>query len=117
MFGENITYGQAGIVCIFSLVVVFVVLLSISYLIDIVAWFLRRSEEKEKVPEAPAAVPAPVSVPEPAAADSHIDVVVITAAVAACLGADSSTFVVRSIRRLGPEESDWSRTGRLDSLQ
>ena len=117
MFGDNITFGQAGIVCIFSLIVVFLVLLAISYMIDLVAWFLKRSEKKEEHPEAPAAAPAPVCVPDPPSPDSHIDVVVITAAVAAYLGADSSTFVVRSVRRIGAEESDWSRAGRLDSLQ
>lgn len=119
MYGDNITYAQALIVCVFSLIVVFVVLQSITYMIQIVAWLIKRSEKKTEMPAVPAAAPAPAPapVPAPVAADSHIDVVLITAAVAAYLGEDSSSFVVRSIRRVGTEETAWSRAGRLDSLQ
>lgn len=116
MYGDTVTFGQAAIVCLFSMVVVFLVLLAISYMIDAVAYFINKSE-KGAAAEAKEEAPVSVPVPEPAPADSHIDVVLITAAVAAYLGEDSSTFVVRSIRRIGAEETAWSRAGRLDSLQ
>lgn len=119
MYGDNITYAQALIVCVFSLIVVFVVLLAITYMIQIVAWFVERSDKKKGVTTPPEAAPAPAAVPAPApaTADSHIDVVLITAAVAAYLGTDTSSFVVRSIRKIGTEETAWNRAGRLDSLQ
>jgi len=116
MYGDTVTFGQAAVVCLFSMVVVFFVLLTISYMIDAVAYFINKSE-KGAVTEAKKETPVAVPVPEPAPADDHIDVVLITAAVAAYLGEDSSTFVVRSIRRIGAEETARSRAGRLDSLQ
>lgn len=118
MYGDTVTFGQAAIVCLFSIVIVFLVLLAISYMIDAVAYFINRSEKNtanEVKKEAPVSVSVPA--PEPTPTDGHIDVVLITAAVAAYLGEDSSTFVVRSIRRIGAEETAWSRAGRLDSLQ
>lgn len=115
MYGDNITYAQALIVCVFSLIVVFVVLQAITYMIQIVAWFIERSDKKKGVTAAPEAAPAPA--PAPVTADDHIDVVLITAAVAAYLGEDSNSFVVRSIRKIGTEETAWTRAGRLDSLK
>ena len=49
---ETITMGRALIVCGFSLVVVFLVLLAISYMIDLVHWLLTKGQKK------PAAAPA-----------------------------------------------------------
>lgn len=115
MYGENITFTQAIIVCVFSLIVVFAVLQAITWMIQIVAWFINRSEKKKELTAASEA-PAPAAVTAPAG-DSHLDVVLITAAVAAYLGTDTSSFVVRSIRRIGTEETAWNRASRLDSLQ
>ncbi len=116
MYGESITYTQAVIVCIFSLIVVFAVLQAITYMINIVAWLTNCGDKKRGLPVPPEATKA-VPAAAPASVDSHIDVVLITAAVAACLGKDTSSFVVRSIRRIGTEETAWNRAGRLNSLQ
>ena len=45
MFGDVITIGDAVVVCLFSLAVVFLVLLSISYMIDLVHYLLTRGEK------------------------------------------------------------------------
>lgn len=112
MYGDNVTFTQAAIVCVFSMVVVFVVLLAISYMIDIIAWLLNR--KKEAGQPAVGSTPAP----QPAQPQSdHVDVVLVTAAIAAYLGKSTDQIVVRGIRRIGTEETAWNRAGKLDSLQ
>ena len=116
MFGAQITIGQAVTVCLFSLAVVFLVLLAISYLIDLIAWIVRKIEKKD-TPKAPAAVSAPAQSTAPAPRDDSVDAVLVAAAVAAYLGKNTDEFVVRSIRRAAAPESFWSQLGRADSLQ
>lgn len=111
MFGDVITMGDAVVVCLFSLAVVFLVLLAISYMIDLVHYLLTRGERK---PAAPAPAPAaPVAAAAPAR-DDHADAVLVAAAVAAYLGTTTDQFVVRSIRRLVPEESPWVQASRMN---
>lgn len=111
MFGDVITMGDAVVVCLFSLAVVFLVLLAISYMIDLVHYLITRGERK---PAAPAPAPAaPVAAAAPAR-DDHADAVLVAAAVAAYLGTTTDQFVVRSIRRLVPEESPWVQASRMN---
>lgn len=117
MFGDVITMGDAVVVCLFSLAVVFLVLLAISYMIDLVHYLLTRGERKPAAP-APAAPAAPAPAAPVAAAaparDDHADAVLVAAAVAAYLGTTTDQFVVRSIRRLVPEESPWVQASRMN---
>ena len=116
MFGDQLTLSQAVTVCLFSITVVFLVLLSISWLITLTAKILNRKKSPSPV-QAVAAAAAPE--PEPVKApvqDSGEITAAITAAVAAYLGKNSSQFVVRSIRPVSGE-SDWSRISRTNSLQ
>ena len=110
MFGDHITIGQAVIVCVFSLIVVFAVLLIQSYVIDLTAWLIRRFSKKK--PQAPAAQAA-----APAAVDDSTDAVLAAAAIAAYLGKSTDEFVVRSIRRVSGSETPWTQAGRTSSLQ
>ena len=114
MFGDIITMGQAVTVCVFSLAVVFIVLLTISYIIDFTAWILKRASGK-KAPTAPAAS-APAA-PAAAGHDDTADALLAAAAVAAYLGKSTDQFVVRSIRRATSAETSWSQTSRVGSAQ
>lgn len=110
MFGDNVTFGQAVIVCLFSLAVVFGVLLLLSCLIDLIHWAVGKFSPGRPAPQPPrAAAPAPASAPSQELA------VLAAAAVAAYLGAPPDQFVVRSIRRV--QDSGWALAGRVDSLQ
>lgn len=109
MFGDYITIGQAVIVCVFSLIVVFAVLLIQSYVIDLTAWIIQRFSKKKA--QAPAAQAAPASV------DDSTDAVLAAAAIAAYLGKSTDEFVVRSIRRVSGSETPWTQAGRTSSLQ
>lgn len=107
---ETITIGRAVIVCGFSLAVVFLVLLAISYMIDLVHWLLTKGEKKAAPAAAPASAPAP-------AKDDRTAAVLIAAAVAACLGTTTDRFVVRSIRRVAGEETPWIQSGRTNTIR
>lgn len=111
MFSDVITMGDAVVVCLFSLTVVFLVLLSISYMIDLVHYLLTRGEKKPAAPAPAPAAPAAAAAP---ARDDHADAVLVAAAVAAYLGTTTDQFVVRSIRRLVPEESPWVQASRMN---
>ena len=105
---ETITIGRAVIVCGFSLAVVFLVLLAISYMIDLVHWILTRNEKKPAAAAPAAAAPAQ---------DDRTAAVLIAAAVAACLGTTTDRFVVRSIRRVAGEETPWIQSGRTNTIR
>lgn len=114
MYGDNVTFAQAAVVCVFSMAVVFIVLLAISYMIDIIAYFVNRKSKKAvKTEPAQEVSRQEPSEPHP----DHIDVVLVTAAVAAYLGKRTDEIVVRSIRKIGTEETTWSRAGRIESMQ
>lgn len=110
---ETITIGRAVIVCGFSLAVVFIVLLAISYMIDLVHWLLTKGQKK---PEAAPASSAPAA-PAAPAKDTAGDAVLIAAAIAAYLGASPDRFIVRSIRRVSGEETPWVQAGRTGAMR
>lgn len=106
---QVITIGDAVVVCIFSIAVVFLVLLAISYMIDLVHWILTRNQKPAAAPAVSAAA-APAAAPE--APKSSVDPVLVAAAVAAYLGTSTDQIIVRSIRRAAPEETPWVQAGR-----
>ena len=111
-----ITIGDAVVVCIFSIAVVFLVLLAISYMIDLVHWILTRNQKPAAAAAAPATAAAPA--PAPAApAKNSVDPVLIAAAVAAYLGTSTDQIIVRSIRRAAPEETPWVQAGRTTNSE
>lgn len=110
---ETITIGRAVIVCGFSLAVVFIVLLAISYMIDLVHWLLTKGQKK---PEAAPASSAPAA-PAAPAKDTAGDTILIAAAIAAYLGASPDRFIVRSIRRVSGEETPWVQAGRTGAMR
>ena len=113
MFGENLTIGQATTVALFSIAVVFLVLLAISYLIVLVSKVVNR-KPKETTPVVTKAAPV-AEAPAVEKKDDTALVAAITAAVAAYLGKSANSFVVKSITPLNTE-SDWSRLSRTSSL-
>lgn len=109
MFGDHITTGQAVTVCLFSLAVVFIVLLAISYIIDLTAAILKKIG---RTPVAPARTPAAQT-----ARSDTADAVLVAASVAAYLGKYTDEFVVRSIRRVRTDETLWGQKARSDSAE
>ena len=110
MLGSEVSVGQAAIVCLISMAVIFAVLFLISVMIDIMAAVLKR--KKGAAPETPAAAPVPIP-----AAENGVNIAVLTAAVAAYLGKGTDEIVVREIRKIQNNESEWSRSGRTGALR
>ena len=108
MFGNDITFGQAVIVCLFSLAVVFAVLLLLSFLIDLIHWAVGKLSGGKKDAD-------PVQTAPPESADTQTLPALAAAAIAAYLGAQPDQFVVRSIHRV--QDNGWTLAGRVDSLQ
>ena len=117
MFGEHLTIGEAITVCIFSITVVFLVLFSITLLINITAKIVNRGKTEKKAP-------APVTKAAPVPAETQVETkndsmtaLIAAAAIAAYLGKSADQIVVRSITPVHNPESNWSRESRLGSLQ
>lgn len=112
MLGNEVSIGQAAMVCLISMLVIFAVLFLISVMIDILAFSLKRKKGKNQ-PATPAALTAvPV-----ATQDGDTDIAVITAAAAAYLGRDMDEIIVREIRKVQNNESEWSRSSRTEALR
>lgn len=106
---HNLTFAGGLVVSAFAMLIVFGVLVSISYLIDGTAFLVNRKkkvkeEEQEALPR-----------PQETALDSRT-AAIITAAVTAYLGSGTS-FTIRSIERRKAQLSDWEAAGIRDSVR
>lgn len=112
MLGNEVSIGQAAMVCLIGVLVIFAVLFLISVMIDILAFSLKRKKGKNQ-PATPAAL---MAVPVPPQ-DGDTDIAVITAAAAAYLGKGMDEIIVREIRKVQNNESEWSRSSRAKALR
>lgn len=108
---------QGLVISIIGFGMVFLILVLLIAIIKIMQLIFEGMDKRAAVPAAPApvpAAPAPVPAAEVPEADADIDIAVISAAVAAYLGTEKSDrrFVVRSVRRIDPAGSAWSRSGK-----
>ena len=110
MFGDEVKLGQAFFISIFAMLIVFLVLLAISYLIDITAYLLKK-ETNIKI------------------TNNNIDknvknqnqnetalVAIIAAAIASYTGVSVENIKVKKIRRVGNFDSTWFQNGTLKQL-
>ena len=110
MFGDEVKLGQAFFISIFAMLIVFLVLLAISYLIDITAYLLKKETNVKK-------------------AENNIDknvknknqngtelVAIIAAAIASYTGTSVENIKVKKIRRVGNFDSTWFQNGTLKQL-
>ena len=100
-FGQKM--AEAGMNTLVGLMVVFAVLVLLTFIISAFKLVGNFGKKTEKAPAAPvkAAAPAAKAVPAaPAAQDDSQLIAVIAAAIAASEGTSTDAFVVRSIRRL-----------------
>ena len=114
MYSDEVTLGQAGFISIFAMIVVFIVLLIISYMIDLTAFFLKGSNQVKKAngEDIRTAEPSPVN----KKADGSADIVVIAAAVAAYLGTSVDNIKICKIRRVNQYDTTWTQNGLLTQI-
>ena len=116
MYGDKVGVGQALFISLFAMAVVFMVLLIISYLIDITAFFLKGSAKSKKANGAVSnntATSAPVTNKK----GSDDTVVVIAAAIAAYLGTLVDNVRITKIRRIPQNSTAWSERGLLAQIK
>ncbi|WP_427339276.1 OadG family protein [Caloranaerobacter sp. DY30410] len=118
MLGENVTIGQVLVVTVFSMGIVFLALLVISYIIDgfrFVFYKDNKKEDKEqrKVIEPKKSVPKEIFNEE----DDEELIAVITAAIAASISRPASEIRIRNIKRIPANTPIWARAGRLKQFE
>ena len=113
MYGDKVEIGQALFISLFAMAVVFLVLLIISYLIDMTAFFINGNlkAKKVKVEASNTTISAPATNKK-----SDDTVVVIAAAIAAYLGTTVDNIRITKIRRVPQKGTTWSERGLLAQI-
>ena len=115
MYGDKVDIGQALFISVFAMAIVFLVLLVISYLIDITAFFIKGSAKSKKANGAVSntATSAPVKNKK----GSDDSVVAIAAAIAAYLGTSVDNVRITKIRRIPQSSTAWTERGLLAQIK
>lgn len=108
--------GGAGIVFLVGLGIVFIALFVIILILMLQALIFSKvgSKKAEKKAAAPAPAPAPVQAAAPAEDDAEIAAVI--AAVVAMMSESGNGLKIRSIRRVGKNNTGWNESGRQEYL-
>ena len=109
--------GGAGIVFLVGLGIVFIALVVIILILMLQALIFKNvgsGKKAEKKAAAPAPAPAPVQAAAPAEDDAEIAAVI--AAVVAMMSESGSGLKIRSIRRVGKNNTGWNESGRQEYL-
>lgn len=109
MYGNSVKLSEALFISAFAMAVVFLVLLIISYLIDITAFFINAKPKNKAIVKTEAKT---TEVNENVTTKKNDDtVVVIAAAIAAYLGTSVDNVKIKSIRRVNQTDSPWTERG------
>lgn len=107
MFGNEVSISEALFISVFAMTVVFLVLLIISYLIDISAFFTNGKQKQVKVDNENVVVVNDLAVNDKPKDDSEL-VAIITAAISEYLGTSSENIRIKKIRRSSSNRRSWS---------
>ena len=109
--------GGAGIVFLVGLSIVFIALFVIILILMLQALIFSKvgsGKKAEKKAAAPAPAPAPVQAAAPVEDDAEIAAVI--AAVVAMMSESGNGLKIRSIRRVGKNNTGWNESGRQEYL-
>lgn len=109
--------GGAGIVFLVGLGIVFIALVVIILILMLQAMIFKKvgsGKKAEKKAAAPAPAPAPVQAAAPVEDDAEIAAVI--AAVVAMMSESGNGLKIRSIRRVGKNNTGWNESGRQEYL-
>lgn len=109
--------GGAGIVFVIGLGIVFIALFVIILILMLQALIFSKvgsGKKAEKKAAAPAPAPAPVQAAAPAEDDAEIAAVI--AAVVAMMSESGNGLKIRSVRRVGKNNTGWNESGRQEYL-
>lgn len=112
----NISMADALKITVFSMLLVFVILLVISYMVDIMRSIVVRKDKKNKVAEVNK--PVEKTTVEIVEEDDDTELVaVIMAAIEAYSGESTQGLVIKNIKRLPASETAWARAGKTDLMK
>ena len=112
--GEYITIGDSLLITLFSMILVFVVLLAISYLIELLRIATNgKVETKDTLVKENKTME---EIPEKENLNDEELVAVIAAAIAASMGVGIPDINIKSINRVSPSEPKWAETGRIEYI-
>lgn len=136
MFGDVVTAGDTLLISGFSIFVVFLVLLLLSFMIDFFAYCFKVREKKRdssgqagkpqtgKMPETKAMAPEAggsfAAARDESRTGAAVDgnaAVLAAAAIAAYLLVEPDEIVVKRITKVEDNDSAWARNARLESMQ
>lgn len=121
----NITMGEALLVTVFSMTIVFASLLVINFILKGFKLFFYKENKKSKLKKDPKKVTTNVNNINTNVAYSNNEnfeedeeelVAVITAALAASLSKPVSDIRIKKIRRVNSNTSTWLKAGRLEQI-
>lgn len=113
MYGNEVSLNQAFFISVFAMIVVFLVLLIISYLIDITAFLINGSKKKKVVN-----VKSENEVINTGVKASSDDLVaIIAAAVAAYLGTTVDNIRISKIRRVPQNDTPWVERAIISQIE
>lgn len=111
--------GGAGIVFLVGLGIVFIALVVIILILMLQALIFKNvgsGKKAEKKAAAPAPVPAPAPVQAVAPAEDDAEIAAVIAAVVAMMSESGNGLKIRSIRRVGKNNTGWNESGRQEYL-
>lgn len=110
--------GGAGIVFLVGLGIVFIALVVIILILMLQALIFSKvgSGKKEKKAAASAAAPAPAPVQAAAPVEDDAEIAAVIAAVVAMMSESGNGLKIRSIRRVGKNNTGWNESGRQEYL-
>ena len=110
MFGNEVSIGDSLFISAFAMLVVFAVLVAISYLVDLTAFFINKKPTKKIVVETATSVEN-----QPNKSSDEL-VAIIAAAISSYLDKDTSQFRIKKIRRIPQNDSPWTKRGLLSLI-
>lgn len=114
MLGDSVSIGQSLMITVFSMAIVFIALLVISYLIDGLRAIASKDNGKKTVEEK-LEIEEKKDIVEENSNEEEL-VAVIAAAIAASQGIDVSDVKISSIKRVPQNTPVWSRMGRQEQI-
>lgn len=115
--GNNVTLSESLVITVFSMLVVFVVLILISYLIRILKVASIGKKDKVQTTESNIMESKVVEKEEVSKTDDEELVAVIAAAVAANLGVSVPQIRIKEIKRVYQNTPLWAETGRREQIK
>lgn len=120
MYGDILSTADTATITIVSIVTVFIVLLIISYLIDLNAMLVARFINKEKktthsAPAVSSSPSGPAAAPAPQVKDNR-KAILAAAAIAAYLSTDAGNIVVKRITRVNDSDTLWAKNALMQSM-